>query len=151
MNKIGLSLNEGKTSLKNARREKFDFLGYTFGPLYSPRTGGRYNGATPSKKSVNRLKESVRQQLQPSNMRPLDDVVTRLNRTLRGWANYFDYGTVTTARHQMDRFVYEKVRHFLRRRHKVQGRGVRRFPERWVFGEMGVLSLCQLRQKGRMP
>ena len=144
MNRIGLSLNEDKTRLKDARCEKFDFLGYTFGPLYSPRTGGRYNGAMPSKKAVTRLKESIRQQLRPSNMMPIDEVVKRLNRTVRGWANYFDYGTVTTVRHHMDRFVYEKVRHFLRRRHKVQGRGIRKFPDKWVFGELGVVSLRRL-------
>src|SRR5437870_2886037 len=45
MASIGLALNEGKTCVRNARCESFDFLGYTFGPMYSPRTGGRYNGA----------------------------------------------------------------------------------------------------------
>ena len=48
MTSIGLALNENKTRVCNARCESFDFLGYTFGPMYSPRTGGRYNGARPS-------------------------------------------------------------------------------------------------------
>ena len=45
MASIGLTLNETKTRVCDARCEPFDFLGYTFGPMYSPRTGGRYNGA----------------------------------------------------------------------------------------------------------
>jgi hypothetical protein len=47
---IGLTLNEDKTRLLDARCDAFDFLLYTFGPMYSPRTGGRYNGVRPSKK-----------------------------------------------------------------------------------------------------
>ena len=52
MTSIGLALNDTKTRVCNARCESFDFLGYTFGPMYSPRTGGRYNGARPSKKAI---------------------------------------------------------------------------------------------------
>ena len=51
MTSIGLALNEPKTRVCDARSEPFDFLGYTFGPMYSPRTGGRYHGARPSKKA----------------------------------------------------------------------------------------------------
>ena len=56
MTKLGLTLNEAKTSLKDARRERFDFLGYTFGPEYHRKHGYRYLSASPSKKSVQRLK-----------------------------------------------------------------------------------------------
>ncbi len=54
---IGLALNEDKTRLRDARCESFDFLGYTFGPMYSPRTGGRYNGVRPSVKAVAAIKD----------------------------------------------------------------------------------------------
>ena len=89
MKSIGLSLNEEKTCVRNAGREPFDFLGYTFGPMYSPRTGGRYNGAAPSKKAIKRIKESIRERLRPGNQAPWMEVVAALNRTIRGWANYF--------------------------------------------------------------
>ena len=56
MASIGLALNEEKTGVRDARCESFDFLGYTFGPMYSPRTGGRYNGARPSKKAIAAIK-----------------------------------------------------------------------------------------------
>ena len=40
MTRLGLTVNEAKTSLKNARQERFDFLGYSFGtsPLQSERS-----------------------------------------------------------------------------------------------------------------
>jgi hypothetical protein len=48
MTQIGLTLNEVKTSLKNAREEHFDFLGYSFRPQYYKANGRRHLGATPS-------------------------------------------------------------------------------------------------------
>ena len=50
--KLGLTLNEAKTSVRDARTERFDFLGYTFGPHCYQRNGNRYLGASPSEKSV---------------------------------------------------------------------------------------------------
>jgi RNA-directed DNA polymerase len=55
--RLGLALNEKKTSIRNARQERFDFLGYTFGPHLSPRGGRRYIGYSPSSKSVRRIKQ----------------------------------------------------------------------------------------------
>src|ERR1700736_4549427 len=59
MTRLGLSLNEAKTALRNAWQERFDFLGYSSGPHSSPRTGRRYLGASPSNKSVARLKPRI--------------------------------------------------------------------------------------------
>jgi RNA-directed DNA polymerase len=142
MTSIGLELNENKTRLCNARCESFDFLGYTFGPMYSPRTGGLYNGARPSKKAVASIKGSIRQRLRPGNQAPWEEVASNLNRTVRGWAAYFSYGSVTKARHDVDLHLYHTVRCFLRRRHKVAGPGFRQFPIQDVFGKLGVLSLA---------
>jgi len=141
MTKLGLTLNEAKTSLKDARKERFDFLGYTFGPEYHRKKGYRYLSASPSKKSVQRLKGKVNELLVPGNKEPWPDVRDRLNRLLRGWSSYFDYGTRLMAYRAVDNHVYDRVRHFLRRRCKVQGRGTRRFPADHVFGPLGVLRL----------
>jgi RNA-directed DNA polymerase len=140
MASIGLALNETKTRVCNARCEPFDFLGYTFGPMYSPRTGGRYNGARPSKKAIASIKERIRRRLRPGNQAPWEEVARDLNRTVRGWAAYFRYGSVTKARHDVALHLYHTVRRFLRRRHKVAGPGYRQFPSQDVFGHLGVLS-----------
>src|SRR5260370_32226042 len=68
LERLELTLNEKKTSIRNARVERFDFLGYTFGPHYSMRTGQEYIGYSPSKKSVARIKEKVGDLLVPSNV-----------------------------------------------------------------------------------
>ena len=63
-----------------------------------------------------------------------------LNRTVRGWATYFRYGSVSKARHAVELHLYHSVRDSLRRRHKVAGSGCRQFPAQRVFGELGVPS-----------
>ncbi len=65
MDRIGLTLNEQKTSIRDGRTEEFDFLGYTFGPLYWWTTGRRYIAARPSKKSLKRFRTSVYALLRP--------------------------------------------------------------------------------------
>jgi len=152
---IGLALNETKTRVCNARCESFDFLGYTFGPMHSPRTGGRYNGARPSKNAVASMRDKIRRRLRPGHHAPWEEVAGDLNRMVRGWAAYFSFGSVTKARHAVKLHMYHAVRRFLRRRHKVVGGGYRQFPAQDVFGKLGVLSpeSCPrfVRSSQRMP
>jgi RNA-directed DNA polymerase len=138
---IGLTLNETKTCIRDAREEHFDFLGYTFGPERNRKDGRRYLGAKPSQKAVRRLKEKVRSLLRPGNQSPWPTVAKDLNRALRGWSNYFSYGTRRVAYRAVDTYVAERVRHFLRRRHKVPTRGTRRFEDQTIFGKLGVVRL----------
>lgn len=141
MARLGLTLNEAKTSLRDARGERFDFLGYSFGPHKHRRTGRTYLGASPSKKSVLRMKAAVSGLLRPHETGAWPDVRDRLNAKLRGWAAYFEYGTTTQAYRALDGHVCDRVQQFLARRHKVEGRGYRRFPWAAVFGELGVHRL----------
>ena len=138
LRRLGLTLNEAKTSIRNARQERFDFLGYTFGPHFSRRTGREYIGYSPSKKSVNRIKEKVGEHLKPCNVDAWEEVRDQLNRKLRGWKAYFGLGSPTKAYEVLDEHVEERVRHFLRRRHKVQSQGTRQFSMKRIFGELGV-------------
>jgi len=112
--------------------------------MYSPRTGGRYNGARPSKKAIASIKGAIRRRLRTGNHAPWAEVVSRLNRTVRGWAAYFCYGSLAKARHDVQLHLYHSVRRFLRRRHKLAGPGYRQFPVAAVFGELGVLALDRL-------
>jgi RNA-directed DNA polymerase len=138
---MGLTLNEQKTRVCDGRTEPFTFLGYTFGPMRYRKDGHWYLGAAPAKKAVQRVKGRIREILRPTNQAPWDAVVAELNSVLRGWAHYFAYGTRLMAYRAVDHYVYERVRHFLRRRHKVPSRGTRRFPAEQVFGELGVFRL----------
>jgi len=145
MTKLGLTLNEAKTSLRDARQERFTFLGYSFGPHYPYNSSVRMcMGASPSKKSVQRLKTKVRELLVPGNNDPWPEVRDDLNRSLRGWSSYFCLGSPVAAFRSVDHYVRERVRAFLARRHKVAGRGNRRFTFDAIHRERGVLCLERL-------
>jgi RNA-directed DNA polymerase len=144
MTRLGLTLNEAKTSLKNARQERFDFLGYSFGPHRYKANGHWYLSASPSKKSVQRLKTKVGNLLVPGNNDPWPEVRDTLNSSLLGWSNYFCHGTRRSAFRGIDRYVYERVRDFLARRHKVAGRGTHRLSLEVVYGQHRLLRLERL-------
>ena len=147
MAKLGLTINEAKTSLKDARRESFDFLGYTLGPRHLPKGGRWYLGASPSKKSVLRVKTKIGELLVPGNKGTWDEVRKRLNRILQGWSAYFSYGALASAYEAVDQHVYDRTRNFLRQRHKAQGRGTDQFSRERIYGELAVR--CLRRERSR--
>ena len=140
--RLGLRVNEAKTAVRDARCERFDFLGYTFGPHRDHRTGAPYAGAGPSRKSVQRLRQRVGDLLVPGNVEGWPVIKDRLNSLLRGWRGYFSYGARRQPYRAVDNYVYEHVRAFLARRHKLPSLGSRRFSLEVVYGDLGVLKLC---------
>src|SRR5436190_8838031 len=144
MTRLGLTINEAKTSLKDARKERFDFLGYSFGPHRFKMNGRWYLSASPSKKSVQRFKRSIASVLVPANIDPWPEVCDQLNTSMRGWSNYFCYGTRWATFRTVDRYIYERVRDFLARRHRVAGRGTKRFSYANVYS-MGLMRLVASR------
>jgi len=139
--RLGLSLNEAKTCVRDAGQESFDFLGYTFGPMVYRRTGQTYLGVAPSKKRVRRFKESLRSVLHAGNHEPVDEVMGQVNRKLRGWAQYFSIGTLAPTYRTVDRYTESLLRKFLVRRHKVPGRGTRQFSNRYLYEDLGLARL----------
>ena len=134
---------------KDARTERFDFLGTTSGPHWQRLDGKRYTGYSPSKKSMGRIKDKTGDILVPGNMGTWPvmprmqphDVRDQLNRLLRGWSGTFSHGTLLPAYRVIDAHVYDRTRNFLARRHKTPGRGTREFAGTRVFGKLGVHRL----------
>jgi RNA-directed DNA polymerase len=141
--RLGLTLNEAKTSVKDARVESFDFLGYTLGPTFAPQGGQKYLGASPSKKSVQRVKDKIGDLLMPRNKGSWPQIRGKLNRLLAGWSAYFSYGTHVRMYRAVDAYVCDRVRRFLAKRHKEPGQGTRPFSRSRIFGELGVKPLIQ--------
>jgi RNA-directed DNA polymerase len=147
MSRIGLTLNEQKTRICDARTQDFNFLGYTFGPRWWWKTGRAYTAARPSEKSLQRLRQSVHDLLRPSLCAPWEEVRDQLNAKLVGWQNYFRYGTVAKAYQGVNLYVYDRVRHFLRRRHKAtSSKGSAQFPITAVFGKLGIHRMSTARR-----
>ncbi len=145
MQKLKLTVNETKTHVCRLPTESFQFLGYTFGRLYSPRAGHVYLGVRPAKQKVlgmcRELNEIARRV--PHFNRP-EVLVRQLNRKIRGWANYFSFGTITPAYQIVHRHALHRVRRWLRRKFELPGLGYRRFPISYPEKTLGLLNPLKL-------
>jgi len=142
MQQLKLTINTDKTRLCDVRHDTFDFLGYTFGRMYSPRTGGAYLGLRPSKKAVQRLCRTVSEATASRWVhKGVPDTVAKLNRTLVGWANYFCQGTLSKAYRTVDSHVRTRLRQWLCRKQKGSNWKASRYPASYLYDELGLVSL----------
>ena len=117
---LGLSINREKTRVFDAREpgQTLDFLGYSF--RYDRDTHGRpwhYWNLVPSRKALQRERNTLRQMTGPEQcFTPLPELIGRINRQMRGWANYFSIGYPRMARRHINRYVRERLTRHVKRR-----------------------------------
>ena len=144
LNLLDLRLNEQKTRIVNAYKESFDFLGFSFCLRQSRKSGKLYPHVEPSKKSVKRVKD--RMKILTDRKRtpiPLADVVAEVNRSLRGWSEYFHYRNSTAVFGHVKWQVEERLRTHLRRRFKLHSRAqaYNHLPTSKLYGSYGLFKL----------
>jgi len=150
MTRLGLTLNAAKTCVRDARKQTFDFLGYTFGmKVVYTGNGCRRMDARPSSKSVGRVKRKLHDVLRPWNNAAWPEVAEQVNRVMVGWSNYFSHGTVYYAYRAVDNHLYDRVRHFLRRRHKVKSGGTSLLPTGKSLRSWGIVRLLDVMRSRR--
>jgi len=129
----GLTLHPTKTKIVDAEIDGFEFLGYRFVK----------HRRFPRPKSLKKFKEAIRAKTQRTNGRSLSMIIADVNRTLRGWFEYFKHSYRTTFP-SLDGWVRMRLRSILRKRKGGRGRGRGRDHQRWrnaYFAEQGLYSL----------
>jgi len=145
MGKLKLTVNEEKTCICKVPDETFDFLGYTFGRMYSPKTGKARMGYRPSKKSIKRTVDKVHALTdKTSTWQDSAVLVAKVNRALRGWANYFSVGTTSTAYRAIDSYTLVRVRRWLRIKHRGKRHRARAYPDEYLYENIGLVRLTRL-------
>jgi RNA-directed DNA polymerase len=134
----GLTLHPTKTQIVDVRHVGFDFLGYHF-----VRTRRGNLTRWPRKKSLQKLRATIRAKTKRNNGRSLATIIADVNRTLWGWFEFFQHSYRQTFV-DVDGWVRMRLRSILRRRAHRKGRGQGRDHQRWpnaFFATHGYFSL----------
>ena len=143
MAKLKLTVNENKTRVCKLPEEKFDFLGYSFGRCYSPKTGRAYLGTTPSKKRVQRICQAISEETRRSTtQQAFEQIVAQLNRQIIGWANYFCLGPVSKAYGAVEEHTRRRLRQWLCAKHQRKGAGTARYSDQLLHDRFGLVRLA---------
>ena len=134
VSEAGLTLHPEKTRVVDASAPGgFDFLGYHF------ERGMKW----PRAKSLEKLKDRVRAKTSRLDGRSLSEIVADVNRSLRGWYQYFQHSKANTFS-ALDGYVRRRLRSLLQWRLDGRGKGTgaahQRWPNEW-FARCGLLSL----------
>ena len=144
LERLGLTLNEAKTRVVDATEASFNFLGFSIRMSRGLRTGKPYPHVCPADKSLMKIKAKLTaltgRELTPIG---LDKIVGNVNRSLRGWANYFHYRNSNQVMEKVKTHAEQRLRKHLMKRHKVKDRGIGegRFPSVKLYGRYGLYKV----------
>jgi len=139
---LGLALNAAKTRILDARPQAFTFLGFTVRVVRSHRPGRTFPLIRPSAAARQRLRDQVKALTGRDHLAlPPPTVITAVNRVVRGWAGYFHFQHCTRDFSALRWFIEERVRTYLRRKHRHRTRADQVLPYTVLYGRLGLYRL----------
>jgi group II intron reverse transcriptase/maturase len=139
---LGLKLNEEKTHVVDARRESFNFLGFSIGMRRGRKTGRMYPHIEPSKKALKHVRSEIKQlTTERFSATPTEVVIRRVNEVARGWVGYFRFGNCTKAMSYLRYYLGYRMRIYIRRKHHYHSLGYRAYPDRYYYDSLGLYEV----------
>jgi RNA-directed DNA polymerase len=139
---LKLTFNPDKTRILNATEGGFTFLGFTTQIRMNPRSGKTFPLIVPSKKATSHIRKEIKDATSRKNLAlPREVVMMKLNETVRGWTGYFYYGNCSKAFAQLKNYLEERVRVYLRRKHRIKGRGYTKYPNAYLYKNLGLYKI----------
>lgn len=139
---LGLTLNAAKTRTLDARPQAFTFLGFTVRVVRSKRTGREFPLVRPSADARQRLRDKVKALTGRDHLAlPTPTLITAVNRVVRGWAGYFHFQHCSRDFSALRWFIEERVRTYLRRKHRHRTRAYQAIPYTVLYGRLGLYRL----------
>ena len=139
---LELSLNEDKTRVIDAKKQRFDFLGFTLEVKKNPKTGKMFPLITPSKEAMAEIKAEIKALTCRNNIRlPKEVLIRKLNELVRGWVGYFYYGNCSRDLSKLKDFLDERARIYLRRKHAKKSRGYKAYPYQYLYKTLGLYKI----------
>lgn len=126
---LGLTLNAEKTRIINATKESFTFLGFTVRLTKSRKTGKMFPLTVPSTKAMAHIRKEVKRiTIKQNELVPTEVIIAKLNELVRGWVGYFYYGNCSNSCAKLKHYLEERVRTYLRRKHRLRRWGYKAYP-----------------------
>jgi hypothetical protein len=140
INHLGLSLNEAKTRIVEAG-DGFNFLGFNIKVVENPKTGKSFPLTRPSKKSIKHIRAEIKAKTCRTQLAlPEEMVIKRVSETVKGWVGYFHFKNCTRDLSQLDEYLKERVRIYLRKKHQRKGR-YKAYPNSYLYETLGLYKI----------
>jgi RNA-directed DNA polymerase len=139
---LGLTLNEAKTKVADARRDSFNFLGFRIVMRNGRKSGYLFPFTEPSKKAMKHIRSEIKQlTTERYSGTPTGTVIQRVNEVVRGWVGYFYYGNCTKAMSALRYYLGYRMRVYLRRKHHYHSLGYKAFPDSYHYETLGLYKV----------
>ena len=135
---LKLKLNLKKTRIVEAKKESFDFLGYSFRKALNPKKTKVVAYFWPSQKAERAIREKIRKITNPCRPIKVEEVIEQLNPAIRGWVNYFKIANSSKKFGKIRLYAAKKVRKFMRRRRGKSGYGYKNYPDDYLYNRLGL-------------
>jgi hypothetical protein len=136
---LGLTLNEEKTKVVDARLERFTFLGFSIGMKKGRKSGRLFPFTEPSKKAMEHIRSEIKQLTSERfSATPTEAVIRRVNEVVRGWVGYFYYGNCVTAMSSLRSYLGYRMRVYVRRKHHFHSLGYKAYPDSYYHNVLGL-------------